>query len=746
MSKYPVLFEANEKNFNTHGIGVLSDTVQCDITEEINGVFELNMLYPASGAYFKELKNNRIIFADASKDLGNQPFRIVRVTKLLNGLINVYAHHISYDLGGVQLPPFETLGVADGLEKVKRYSTTKNDFSFSSTVISDDAFAIAVPCSVRAYLMGAKDSFLQAYGGEFTFDRFQVRHASVRGSDKGFRIRYGVNMVDLNQEESIEKTYTGIFPYYKDESMFMDLTESYELMYPHEVNTSNLSKKIMHAEGSFPHQRIASVDLSPYFDIAPLSTDELKEIAEEYMENNKIGVPKVSLDVKYESLRRSPEYANVIFLEDVNLGDTVHVDFVKLGVSSTGRINSIIYDALKHRNKRVSIGEPKSTVADTVASITQSVKKSETNLLGQSRSIAKIDLLTNQNAANVEIVAKNLRSEELQRLAQDAVIRASVKDNGAKIELLVETSTDGENNVKGSVLVEAINGQSAVQIEADRVNLNGYVTINSLKAGGTTEIDGSRIKTGQILSQTFNNDYIFLKDPTWKDYAAGTYYFITDDNESKKYVFTTTKAIPDGGSIRFYHKEMMVKAFDKYGVEIETASVTVQSFPSGTLLDTHVSIYCSQTGTKIDLLSGEIVSPQFAIKEDGSAFFGGDLSVLNGRIGPFEISASGLYTNFPPASLYDGGFLGLYADAFDFISIIDGESWVSANMGDIKPEDLGGEQHRILFKNSSGNEMKLTPNSAILTGFKATPYNDPTKAASEIVTKQDLIDLGLINA
>ena len=87
----------------------------------------------------------------------------------------------------------------------------------------------------------------------------------------------------------------------------------------------------------------------------------------------------------------------------------------------------------------------------------------------------------------------------------------------------------------------------------------------------------------------------------------------------------------------------------------------------------------------------------------------------------------------------------MYADAFEFKSIIDGESWVSADMGDIKPAEIGGEQHRIVFANSSGNKMKLTPNSAILTGFKATPYTDTTgNGLSEIVTKQDLIYLGLI--
>lgn len=380
MSKYPILFKSNETEFKTHGIGVLSDAVQCDVTEQLNGIFELNMIYPSNGTYLKEFKNSRIIYADASRELGYQPFRICRITKTLNGFINVYAQHISYDLGGIQLPPFETLGTVDGFQKIKQYSTTQNDYSFSTTVYSetDNTFITETPKSVRAYLLGEKESFLQAYGGEFTFDRFNVNHSPMRGSDKGFRVKYGVNLVDLNQEDSIEKMYTGIYPYYKDTNLFMDLTESYDPNNPHEVDVSKLSEKIMYAVGAFEKIKIANVDLSSLFEEPPISSNDLREIAKKYMSNNKIGIPTINIDVRFEPLRKSSEYPNVIFLEDVFLGDTIHVDFVKLGVSAIGRINAILYDSIRHKNKSVSIGDPQKNVADTVLSIMNKVNDSAT--------------------------------------------------------------------------------------------------------------------------------------------------------------------------------------------------------------------------------------------------------------------------------------------------------------------------------------------------------------------------------
>ena len=36
----PVLYPPNATDFSTFGIGVLTDTISCEVTEERNGVFE----------------------------------------------------------------------------------------------------------------------------------------------------------------------------------------------------------------------------------------------------------------------------------------------------------------------------------------------------------------------------------------------------------------------------------------------------------------------------------------------------------------------------------------------------------------------------------------------------------------------------------------------------------------------------------------------------------------------------------
>ena len=82
---------------------------------------------------------------------------------------------------------------------------------------------------------------------------------------------------------------------------------------------------------------------------------------------------------------------------------------------------------------------------------------------------------------------------------------------------------------------------SNVNITADDINLSGYVTIASLKSDGTTEIDGSRIKTGSIESKGY-------KPPTTSTDGfsqAGTK--IDLDNDS---IISKNLLIDNGGNLR----------------------------------------------------------------------------------------------------------------------------------------------------------------------------------------------------
>ena len=102
----PVLFKANATNFSTYGIGTLVDAISCQVTEERNGAYECEMSYPITGQFYAEIQKERLIKVKPNDTSANQMFRIYRITKPLNGIVKIYAQHISYDLTTIATPAY----------------------------------------------------------------------------------------------------------------------------------------------------------------------------------------------------------------------------------------------------------------------------------------------------------------------------------------------------------------------------------------------------------------------------------------------------------------------------------------------------------------------------------------------------------------------------------------------------------------------------------------------------------------
>ena len=138
----PILYRADETEFDTYGIGVLStygigvlsDCTFCEVTEKRNGAFECVMKYPLHGALFDEMKNDMVILVKSSDTSRSQPFRIYRITTPMNGIITVYAQHISYDLSGIGVLCFESKSVSPqlALERIFANTSSKHGFKCSS--------------------------------------------------------------------------------------------------------------------------------------------------------------------------------------------------------------------------------------------------------------------------------------------------------------------------------------------------------------------------------------------------------------------------------------------------------------------------------------------------------------------------------------------------------------------------------------------------------------------------------------
>ena len=213
----PILYNSTETEFKTQGLGALADAISCHVTEERNGIYELEMEYPQTGIRFKEIQNGNIILAIPSPYREAQPFRIYKITKPLNGNVKIYANHLSYDLNKIPVGPCQASGAAEALLKIQENLLINSNFQFWTDKDDTGEFVIQVPVAGRSALGGSDGSVLDIYGGEFEWDKYSVKLYSSRGIDSGVAIRYGKNLTGINQEGDISNLVAGICPYWKSD-------------------------------------------------------------------------------------------------------------------------------------------------------------------------------------------------------------------------------------------------------------------------------------------------------------------------------------------------------------------------------------------------------------------------------------------------------------------------------------------------------------------------------------------------
>ena len=372
---YPRLYPPTAAAWDTNGLGALSDCISCVVEETLNGPFELEMQYRLNGLHYADITLRSIILAKPNPTARPQPFRVYKISRPINGVVTINAQHLSYDLSGIVIEPFNAPSLASALEGMKTNAVTENPFEYETdkTVISD--FVVSYPSSARSLVAGQRGSLLDTYGGELEFDRYQVKLWAHRGKDNGVTIRYGKNMTDVSQEEDGSGVYTGVYPYW----------------YSEEEGSADLGRSYVPVEGEFDFTRILLLDLTEEFENKP-TAEELTQKAQEYISKHDPGVPTISTTVSW--------YQSKDFVENVNLGDVVGVYFSRLGISAKAKIVKTRYNALQNRYESVDIGSVRSSIAGTIVSMDQGVSSVTQYTVTETRRITK----------ELEMTADSLRS------------------------------------------------------------------------------------------------------------------------------------------------------------------------------------------------------------------------------------------------------------------------------------------------------------------------------------------------
>ena len=475
----PRLYAENETEFESNGLGPLSDALACTVEENRNGAFELTMDYPVTGALFDELKHGSIIFAPANDSGTPQPFRVCEKSTPLSGVVTIRAKHISYQLSHIPVSPFAAGSCTAALQGLKSHAAEQCPFDFWTDKESTADFSVEQPTSARSLLGGVTGSVLDVYGGEYEFDRYTVKLHNARGRDSGVVIAYGKNLVDLNQEESIENTITGVYPYYKDA----------------DGNVLELPEKVVSSASAhnFPYPRTVPLDCSQEWQETP-SVEQLRAYASAYVEKESIGVPSVSLKVSFVPLWQTEEYKAIAPAERLNLCDIATVRFEKLGVNARAKVVQTVYDVLAGRYESVTLGEASTDLADTIVAQDKAINaKADTSDL--EAAAANASAWITGNKGGYVVLRRNADGQPYELLIMDKpTIEEATKVWRFNKSGLGYSST-GYNGTYGLAMTQ--DGQ----IVADYIT-TGSLTANLIRTGVIKSVKGDTfffdIDTGEL--------------------------------------------------------------------------------------------------------------------------------------------------------------------------------------------------------------------------------------------------------
>lgn len=642
----PKLFAATATTFTTQGIGAFTDSILCYVDEERNGEYEGYLKYPITGAHYADIALRSIIVAKPNFTDDPQPFRVYEITKPLNGVVTVRFRHISYDLSGYPVEPFTASTLSAALSGLVTNCPVDCPFTLTSSRSVSATFKANVPASIRSWMGGKQGSLLDVYGGEWKYDGFTASLPSSRGQNRGVTIRYGKNLTALEQEENNAAVYTGVYPYWTD---------------AYGENLVQITGRIVHntdtptySGATYDYERILPVDFSNKWESAP-SEGELRSAAIAYIEDNEIGTPKVNLKVEFAQVSK-------LVRDQVDLCDTVTVQFEKLGVTAAAKCIKTRWNVLLDRYEEITLGDAKTNLAETIvgtketaeravskSSLEMAVDQATSLITGNSGGYVvlhdangddKPDELLIMNTPSIDTATKVWRWNQsglgYSSTGYSGTYGLAMTANGQIVADYVNTGTLNANVIKAGVLQDEA-GLNSWNMETGELNLNVAGTVQSITTFYAESINNAAPQWDYPTAYLYDSDGKALYDADGKRIKA-------------RQIWKTTVPTSVTSNYRWMRNYIVYKD----GTTELTSAVPLQDYYGRANLVMRAST--DSDGNPIGIMSGladymkftagqlEISSPQFTLDRYGNATFAGNLSAASGTFAGELQAATGSFT------------------------------------------------------------------------------------------------------
>lgn len=345
----PILYDSNEVQFASNGLGRLRDCISCTVTEERNGIYECDFEYPVGGHNYNLIRLGRIIACEHDDTNDIQPFDIVSSSRPINGVVTFHAVHISYRQSKMVASGTDINSIQDAFSMLSN-ATPSNPFTYDTDENQTGYMAAAdgTPRSVRQMLGGVEGSILDTYRGEYEWDKWRVIFRQNRGTENDFTIRYGVDLVDYNEDIDYSESYSSVVPFWKGAD-------------------ASVIGNVVTASGTTYNGRDECVplDLTDKFETQP-TTAQLEAYAQSFINSSNCTLPKQSITVDFVRLADSIEYQALTSLYRCSLCDTVKVDFPMYDMKGRFKIVKTVYNVLREKFDEMELGALSTTLSEAL--------------------------------------------------------------------------------------------------------------------------------------------------------------------------------------------------------------------------------------------------------------------------------------------------------------------------------------------------------------------------------------------
>ena len=353
------LLQLYQKDGSTK-IGDLDDAFSAYVTEERNGIFELEINYPNEFPYADQIINENFISCKPNDKQEVQKFRIYSVKQLMKNTLTIRARHESYDIATDHIGKLDLKNASCeyALNEIFRNSFFSKDFRGFSDIVNAQDYYIENTNPLNA-IAGKEGSIIDTYGtgAEIYRNNKEIHVLNRRGHDNDVTIEFGKNLTDFVLEVDLTglETRVGGFAKYRD-------ADGNDVI----VNSDWVDSPFI---GNFAHPYVNTAgrrDYSSKFDDKNRPTKEkLNELCLDEYKINKRDLPKNKYTLKFIPLSKCVGYEAT--KDAINLCDTVRVIDPRFRLDTKVKVIKYTFDVLKQRYESMELGDPRTTLGNIIA-------------------------------------------------------------------------------------------------------------------------------------------------------------------------------------------------------------------------------------------------------------------------------------------------------------------------------------------------------------------------------------------